>query len=762
MTNEKGLFAQADLGIASRSTTERKKMSTKTSFKRIALVAAASLGLGVLTSVSANAAGGAAVFTVIGTNATTTGATTAPIPAGTPATFNIELTSTAGTTIVAEQVGAKFTVTAGPDSKDITSTCTFTPVAVANGAGAGGDGTITTTVVNAATGDLKLVIGAVSAAGGVTAATVATLSCPTTIGGTYTVTTTAGTTVASGLSFGTPTAPATEADGLVVVSGLNITQGSSRSTTTGSAAVNGYATVLFTAPKHTGVATSYTIKSSGTGSIYGVGSIVGGGSTKAVNGSTTDYATGVVLTTAASTALASVPVTLTSAVAGTQTITASTVDATSGSVTELYTATITWGDSSSASASQSSVVIEKSSNDTSVATSDSSSILLSKTTLSGLTVGDDEASIWVTLKDQFGNALNGQKISVSLDGPGLIAVDQDQNGVTGAMTRRTYSDTTANAGNTWQIGIAPDGTAGKLNVTVSVGTSVLAVKSLTWYGGISKIVATPVLIATADGTATAEAVVACATDSVGTTIPSAAIYATSGDTSVATVAVSGTGATSAQTDNFLNGVAATDTTYSQANFTAAKNIGCAGFAVTGANQTVKDSVVLTFRDAATVADSSVSTTATVKVGGVKAYAVVLSSNKASYTAGSKGTISLTFKDSVGRLVGANPGTGTLAAVLTSSASLQGAALFATANNILNGVVTADVYFPYYAGTLTIVGTTGQNSTYLDSSVRGLELTKSIAITAPADSTSAQIASLISKINALSKLIAKIQKKLGIK
>ena len=52
ITYVSALSSQADLGNVSRSTTERKKMSTKTSFKRVALVAVAALGMGVLTSVS--------------------------------------------------------------------------------------------------------------------------------------------------------------------------------------------------------------------------------------------------------------------------------------------------------------------------------------------------------------------------------------------------------------------------------------------------------------------------------------------------------------------------------------------------------------------------------------------------------------------------------------------------------------------------------------------------------------------------------------
>jgi hypothetical protein len=52
MTYVSALEAQADPGIVSGSTIERKKMSTKTIYKRIALVAVAALGMGVLTSVS--------------------------------------------------------------------------------------------------------------------------------------------------------------------------------------------------------------------------------------------------------------------------------------------------------------------------------------------------------------------------------------------------------------------------------------------------------------------------------------------------------------------------------------------------------------------------------------------------------------------------------------------------------------------------------------------------------------------------------------
>jgi len=56
MTYERAFIAQADLRIVRGSTIERKHMSTKTTFKRIALVAVAALGFGVLSVVPSQAA----------------------------------------------------------------------------------------------------------------------------------------------------------------------------------------------------------------------------------------------------------------------------------------------------------------------------------------------------------------------------------------------------------------------------------------------------------------------------------------------------------------------------------------------------------------------------------------------------------------------------------------------------------------------------------------------------------------------------------
>ena len=72
ITNKSAFSTKAELGIVPSSTIERKQMSTKTNFKRIAVIAVASLGLGVFTSIApANA------FTVTTANDGTPWAVTA-------------------------------------------------------------------------------------------------------------------------------------------------------------------------------------------------------------------------------------------------------------------------------------------------------------------------------------------------------------------------------------------------------------------------------------------------------------------------------------------------------------------------------------------------------------------------------------------------------------------------------------------------------------------------------------------------------------
>uniref|UniRef100_UPI00404B8EAA hypothetical protein n=1 Tax=Candidatus Planktophila sp. TaxID=2175601 RepID=UPI00404B8EAA len=108
MTYEKGLFAQAEPGIVSGSTIERKKMSTKTIYKRIALVAVTALGAGVLSVAPANA-------TVPGTSTVTPTTATIAVAVGAVASTTVVVT-------VADQVGHVWTLTAANASKPTDAT----------------------------------------------------------------------------------------------------------------------------------------------------------------------------------------------------------------------------------------------------------------------------------------------------------------------------------------------------------------------------------------------------------------------------------------------------------------------------------------------------------------------------------------------------------------------------------------------------------------------------------------------------------------
>jgi len=65
ITNENNLFSPAVIKRFLVATFERKKMSTKTSIKRLALIAVASLSLGLVSSVSANATAGDGVLSAV-------------------------------------------------------------------------------------------------------------------------------------------------------------------------------------------------------------------------------------------------------------------------------------------------------------------------------------------------------------------------------------------------------------------------------------------------------------------------------------------------------------------------------------------------------------------------------------------------------------------------------------------------------------------------------------------------------------------------
>jgi hypothetical protein len=604
----------------------------------------------------------------------------------------------------------------------------------------------TISVVQAATGDLTTGSGT----------KVGTITFTPKMGGVYTLTSTTTLTTAGGDTLGTPDELAgTSTDGAIYVTGSGaVVAASGVGTQTIGAVVGGQATVRFsTAAKASGEV--YNLTSAGVGTIQ---TIANGGATNAAAlagiAAASDYSQGAKVTGSANTDMNAVIATLASTVAGTQTLTWTSINSTTGIPTVVATQAITWGAAPVLSVGNSKVYISAGDDTTTLAADDT--IVYLANTAAATTV----ANIQVTLNNDANTAFNGQKLTVTVEGPGQFGVDvASLDGVTAGRTNRIYADSSANAGNTWQIGIAADGTSGTSKFTIKVGDVVVATKSLVFFGSVSAYTATPVLIATADGVTTTDAVVVCAVDANKNAVPGATIYASSASTTVAAVAATGTTGAAAVLEDLDTGAGSA---LNPASYQAAKAVGCAGFAVTGVSQTTASSVVLTFRNASTAASSTVTSTATVAVGGVKASTITLTADKASYAAGEKMVLTLTLKDSAGRLIGAGPGVATLDAALKSSASLGGDALFGADNATKLGVKTATVYAPLQGGKVTITGETGVAGTYVATAAAGLALSLTPTVTSENASLLTQIDALNAKIVALNALIAKIMKKLGVK
>jgi hypothetical protein len=184
MTYEKGLFAQADPEIVSGSTIERKKMSTKTIYKRIALVAVAALGAGVLSVAPASAATAQTAELLTGVNAIL-------------ATANSGSTNEAqliyvGATIAAtanwstETVVFKAAATSYPTNGFVGVTASSGAVSGTMGAGASADTVVNNGVSVAMTGAANVTSFTATGAGGANA--LAQFSVTPTVAGVYSIT----------------------------------------------------------------------------------------------------------------------------------------------------------------------------------------------------------------------------------------------------------------------------------------------------------------------------------------------------------------------------------------------------------------------------------------------------------------------------------------------------------------------------------------------------------------------------------------------
>jgi len=264
---------------------------------------------------------------------------------------------------------------------------------------------------------------------------------------------------------------------------------------------------------------------------------------------------------------------------------------------------------------------------------------------------------------------------------------------------------------------------------------------VTFYGDATKYVAVVKKAHIANsGSSTADVVEVTATDKGGNLVPSAVIGASVGTSTIATVVSSAT----------------------------TSSTGKALFAMTGL-ATKFGSVVVTFADSATA--PTVTTTATVGVSSVRAKTVTAAASAATVAPGAPITWTLTFKDANGLgLPDGDYAAGTLlksdAANPVASASLASTPFKGDVTISLKaGVATATGYAPLTAGpvsyTWTLAGTAGAaDTTNLVTALQATTVTASTTVTdsASMSAITTLINSLVAKINALTKLVAKIQKK----
>jgi len=393
-----------------------------------------------------------------------------------------------------------------------------------------------------------------------------------------------------------------------------------------------------------------------------------------------------------------------SAAAGVQTISFTPISA-SGAPGTPVTATITWGDAPVLSASYTAAA-SFIADGAVVPTS-------SLQTASGLNYpktanGSVVATIGIAVRDGKNLAINGQALTVSVSGPGLVSLATgSQAGTVGTVRAKSLTATDMAATNLATVGISADGTAGTTVITVASGSTTLFTKTISFYGTVTaiKVVAQNLFIAKASSAGatlgsststdtgltvpTTAAVELQAVDANGISVPGLTVTAKSADTSVIA-----SGAVSPEAGDALT-IGANGSGYYIASVTSAP-AGTSGKSTTVTFRTLlADGVTYVTSDPVTFT-----------LGGSIAK-MVLSTDASSYAANSPLKLTVTATDSAGNAaydqtvsVGNNGSAGLLGSLI-SSTFMNG---LATPSSIVKGVGTkTGIYAPIVAGDFTISG-----------------------------------------------------------
>jgi hypothetical protein len=464
-------------------------MSTKTTFKRVALVAVASMGFGMLSVVPSNATD----LTVDQCTALTATPFYASTVVGTAATNVATITTSAGT--VADACAVTATVSSAPIGSVATPTLTIGTAANANYTLAQTSAAVVTlTKAGTPAGQTGEALGTLSFTPDVAGKYVIKMTPKVTAVTAGALANSAGVAYLTVYATGTGATVASAGVGTATITG--VVGGQAQFNYVPALTTNALtaATVWTVANAGTGTITTAsglyaTVPTASAGTADAMTAISGAwgtstGSVAPTNGSTADFSAGVSLSNGSRTTPHVFSFTASSSAAGTQTISINAISATTGAPTLVKTVTITWG--TAAVAGSLSTAFLNTSGTYAASNETGPSVAKAASTAVGANIG-------VTLKDASGNALIGQKLTVSVAGPGAVVIhpltvaegsllDYDATG--GALTTagvRGSTDTTANVTNLWYIGISADGTAGTSTITISVGTTVIATKTLTFY-----------------------------------------------------------------------------------------------------------------------------------------------------------------------------------------------------------------------------------------------------------------------------------------
>jgi len=456
MTYERAVFGQAEREKFSFSTfLERKTMSTKTTIKRIALVAAVAAAFGGLSTVAANATG---TYT---TTASASNPTTASV--GTPVTVSFTDTSTATGVLVADAVNMTPTLSTKPTNSGLgNGSISVVAGALSNA----------TQVITASTGvSVSPVVTDTIA----TAATAVSITNNYTftpdVPGTYVVTVNTTNSANIVVTYTAPLFLNHASDSSVI--GVSSSTGNALTAVTG-----GFATAAIEA--NTASAPQYIVVTGGT--VVGATATAGGTLTNAATGlaTTSGLSNSLVWTPAATTGTLAIQVY--SATAGVATITDTPVTAATGVPGTPVVGTITFGAAPTVSAQYSTAYIGTG---TTAVSSDATTLNFADTPSTTTPV----ANVAVQLNSAASTVITGQALTVTVAGPGLVAVGNNAN-PSAASGKSVVTTATSDSTGTFVVYVYADGTSGTSTITIADGTTTIATKTVTFTGAAAKAKAT--------------------------------------------------------------------------------------------------------------------------------------------------------------------------------------------------------------------------------------------------------------------------------